>query len=719
MEKRLRNRVMAITLIMGMAMVAFLGLAVNAEVEPPLAEPTVTVTDTFAPDNDMNAYVGDTFTFSVPGYDAPHNNANISAEITIGPLDPEMMTWNETNMEWVYDFTPDAPAYVGTHTVTIDVYDMNNMTNMNSTETMITIWHPVMLDTEFELPEFHEDQMALWNLSDAFLPEMDQAGNMLAFGVGPEGFPDGWTFTPVDHMGYTHWEVTPPANFSGMQDINVTATDTNGEMGYNVFTLDVIPVNDAPVIQEVIFEDMSYMPEWVNVTEMLNVTGVEGNFSWLVELEIDEDEMGVNFTVNVTDNETDHGNFTVDINDDIMDGIEVEWDSMYHMYNVTIDENLNGHFLVNYSVMDDDDEMPMDAYVWLLFTVEPVNDPPTVNTPDWDMMQYDIKTGEEINRTLTGIDDIDGDMVTVMWYIDGDMVPNWDETYFRYTWDTAGVYNVSARISDGTDTVDVGYFWANVTVANTAPTIVTVTLFPQDIDPFDTADFLLNNEVEEGEAVELTCTASDAEGDELTYTWTNNQDSAWSATGDTVIVPADYLQKGLTYTFTVEVSDGIETVSEDTITIKIVEKDDDVGFFENLGIACLIIMIGVPLLIIIIIIIIVVKKKGKKEEEMPPEEPPMGEEEMPMEGGEEMPPEGEVPMEGMEQPMMEQPVEEGVPAPEEPVPAPEEPAQEEPVPAPEEPAPAPEEPVPAPEEPAQEEEQEQPPAPPQPPMPPQ
>jgi hypothetical protein len=553
---------------------------------------------------------------------------------------------------------------------------------MNYTDsTMITLWHPVMLDSTFELPDFHEDMMTLWNLSDAFLPEMDQAGNMLTFGVGPEGFPADWTFTPVDHMGYTHWEVTPPANFSGMAMVNVTAQDTNGVMAYHMFEIDVMGVNDAPVIQEVIFEEMSYMPEWVNVTEMLNVTGVEGNFSWLVELEIDEDQMDVNFTVNATDLETDHANLTRVIDDTISEGIEVEWNLELHQNNVTIDENLYGHFLVNYSVIDDDDE-PLDTYVWILFTVAAVNDPPMGEFGDEYEMRFEVLTEEAVNVSVT-VSDVDMDELTVIWKIDGVTVDGWNELYFLYNWTTEGLYNISAEVSDGTVTYEIGYFHVNVTIANTAPVISNVQAYPLGMDPLDLIDFWLKGEVEEGEDVTLMCTATDGEGDDLTYTWTNDQDTSWTATGATVTVSADDLQKGLSYTFTCTVSDGIEEVSDTSNTIKIVEKDDDGG---GLGVVLIIVVVVILLIILLIIILVVVK--GKKKEEEVPEEP-MGEEMPPEEGmeGEEMP-------EGMEEPMPEEPmgeempVEEEVPA-EEPV---EQPVEEE-MPVPPAPAP-PEQPMP-------------------------
>lgn len=104
MDNLLRKRAMAISITMAMLMVAFIGMNVYADVEPPLVEPTVTVTDTFAPADDMNAYVGDMFHFTVDGYGMAHNNSNISVEITIGPLSAVPMTWNGTEMVWEYSF---------------------------------------------------------------------------------------------------------------------------------------------------------------------------------------------------------------------------------------------------------------------------------------------------------------------------------------------------------------------------------------------------------------------------------------------------------------------------------------------------------------------------------------------------------------------------------------------------------------------------------------
>jgi hypothetical protein len=687
MENLIRKRAMAITIATAMIMVAFLGLQVQAEDNLP--DPIgVTVTDTFEPANDGNAYaLLDTFEWFIPR--SGLNRSNVSVQFTLGSaVDMDLNVgedyFNETLDGWFYHLVEPGAALVGDHDWRVEI---SNATEAVNETGMITIWHPVILNSAFTLPTFYEDETTAWNITDTWLPMMDQADSYLTFGF-PDGVPAGWDFTPVMDGNYTHWHVTPPANFTGWQHVNVSAEDTNGGdagFAYNVFNLTVMEVNDAPVINEVLFEDMAYMPEWINVTELLNVTGVEGNFSWLVELEIDEDQMGVNFTVNVTDLETDHMNITTEINDDITEGIEVEWISDLHQYNVTIDENLNGHFLVNYSVMDDDDTDQMDAYVWILFTVAPVNDAPMGEFGTGYAEMIDKKTGEEVNVSVTGLSDVDGDDLTVIWKIDGTDVADWNEEYFINTWDAAGVYNVSAHVTDGTETVEIGYFIVTVTVANTAPTISGDITGPTE-------------EVEEGKEFKLSVSASDAEGDDLTYTWTHNKDTNWEKTGNEITItdlePNDY-------TFTVTVEDPSGETATKTFSVTIAEKEEE---DDNMTVIIIIVVV-IVLLVILLVIILVVMKGKKKEEEIPETPESMGEEmpeegmgveggDMPMEGYEqpvEQPVEGyEQPVEGYEQPMeqpmaeqppVEQPIAEQEPI-EQPVPEqpPEQPVQEQPVP---------------------------------------
>jgi hypothetical protein len=286
--------------------------------------------------------------------------------------------------------------------------------------------------------------------------------------------------------------------------------------------------------------------------------------------------------------------------------------------------------------------------------VEAVNDAPTA-TENWDMV-YDRKTGEEINLTVSNIADIDGDDVTVMWYIDGTMVSGWTEIYFMYTWEAAGTYNVSAKISDGTETVDVGYFMVNVTLANTAPMISFVQAIPKGMGALDVIKFLVDGEVEEGKDVVITCTAIDLDGDTLSYVWTNDVDAAWTQTTTTgeLTVSADDLEVGKSYTFTCKVTDGKGgEATETSNTIKIVEEDEPSDITT-----IIIIVIAVIAILAIIIILFFVLKGGKKEEEAPVvEETETPEEGMPEEEGmmgEESLEEGMPEEEGMGEPTEEE-----------------------------------------------------------------
>jgi hypothetical protein len=453
-----KGRAFAVSFALALVMVGFLGL-VMGDPEPPLTAPDVTIEDTFAPADDMNAYVGDTFMFMVAGYAAPFNNANITAEITIGPLATQAMTWNATAMYWEYEQVfPVDPAYVGDHVVNFTLYDTNVPANIVYAEEMITLWHPVMLNPAFELPMFHEDMTTAWNITDTWLPMMDEADAYLTFGFGTDHpVPSGWTFTPVMDGMYTHWHVTPPMDFNGFEWVNVTATDTNGEMAYNIFNLSVGAVNDAPMIHAVNFDGMAYEPEWVDVVDLLNVTGVEGNYSWLVEIMIEEDQM-VNFTVNATDLESDHMNLTYETIE-VSDGIDVEFDAVWHQHNVTIDENMYGYYLVNFTVTDADLAV---SYVWILFNVSAVNDAPTIMFDTIDMGdQLERETLAPVNVSVT-VADIDSEDLTIMWYIDGTMVTGWEMDYFLYNWSAAGLYNVSVMVSDGDLESEEIYFWVNV-----------------------------------------------------------------------------------------------------------------------------------------------------------------------------------------------------------------------------------------------------------------
>jgi len=463
--KIMKGRAMAICFAMALMMVAFMGLTLG-DPEPPLTAPSITIEDTFAPADDMNAYVGDTFMFMVAGYDAPYNNANITVEITIGPLAMQTMDWNATANYWEYtqEFPVD-PAYVGDHVVNFTVYDTNAPTNIVYAEEIITLWHPPMLNPDHTVPTFHEDTTTAWNMTDAFLPEMDEADAYLTIGVGTGGAPEGWTFEPVMDGMYTHWHVTPPDMIDGTLEatINVTATDTNGVTYEHLFTLTAMESNDAPMIHGIDYMGMTYTPvERTIETEWNETTGEAINWTtvMVIDLPIMEDEMEVNFTVNATDEETDMVNLTYDIPDGDYYTLELMNESIPYWFHFMGADDAFGIWEALLTVSDGVNEV--NETIW--FNVSAVNDAPTIMFDDVTMgEQMEKMTMEEINVSVT-VDDIDNEMddLTITWYINGNAVADSNMDYFLHNWSTAGLYNVSVMVSDGDLESDEIYFWVNV-----------------------------------------------------------------------------------------------------------------------------------------------------------------------------------------------------------------------------------------------------------------
>jgi hypothetical protein len=640
----------AILVMAALAMLAFAGLIV-ADVEPELTEPALSIEDTFAPFNDMNAYtIVDAFTFTVPGYGAGYNNSNITMWIKIGPFDYDPMEWNDTNMEWTYVFAPDLPAYVGTHDVHVKAFDTNNATNENmSAVHEITIWHPVLADGSFTMPAFTEDMTTAWNVSDAFLPEFDVTGEPLTFGFGPEGAPAGWTFTPMMVDNYTHWHVTPPADYFGWVHVNVTAADTNGVgpgAAYKMFNISVAAVNDAPVIEGIMIGDDMHDVEEMEIVTGINETGHNiTETRMVVHLPLLEDEhLMFSVIAEDIDSETltyefmmydDEDPYMVDVYEYVNEtNVTIVED---HTFVLTPDPDANGMFWGMIEVFDG----ALNDTIWAHIMVEAVNDAPVLTSMVAD------KTEAEMDENITftaAATDVDGDELTYIWKVGTEVIGNMSS--ITVSFDEAGWKNVTVTVSDG-DMEVMDYVMVNITEedeppANNAPVISEAK-----------AD---KTTVKKDEKFTLTVSATDEDGDELTYTWKVNLISTWEKTGTSVDV--EDLEPG-TYIFTVTVSDGEDEVTR-TVTVTVEEEEDD-----PISIIIIIVIVVIAILAILLILFFILKG-GKKEEEEAPVEEESAEGEMPeeesLEGMEGDMPEEE-PLEGMEGDMPDEETlnEEGLP----------------------------------------------------------
>ncbi len=652
------------------AMAAFMGFAIAAE-EPVLTDPVASV--------DVNiGYVGDTFTFTVEGYGAGYNNANISASLEIDETDYPLV-WNETNLEWNYEYVA---AESGIFTTNVTVWDTNNVTNIVYDDTlMINVWEPVMYNDAYVAPTFAEDpeEPVTWDLIGAFTPAMDLDGDNLT--LTTDNLTD-WTVEVLDD--YT-WNVTPPLNFNGEIMVTITAADGLSGTAYHNFTFDVGAVNDEPTIDHIVIDDVEYAPELMNITTEVDEGGNATAWEWrnTVNLTLDEDGM-ISFQVDASDIE--EGNFTyvfamIEDQDDYVVENDIEENVTIPMnFTLTPGADAYGEFWGTMTVTDLDLTNPKSDEIYLWIQVAAVNDLPNITSVEVDNWEQEIGSTFVLTGAAT---DIDEDLLNYTWKLNDEIIGY--EATLSYVPETVALLTITLVVDDGTvtveDTIDI-----NVTA---------VPIPPNQIPTIDTAAAANAEEVVEGEDLTLTVEASDADADDtLTITWYNGDVELGTGSPFTI----NTLEPG-TYTITANITDGEATVtSEVTVTIK--EKKDD----EEDGFPIIIIVVIILAVIILAVILFFVFKGGKKEEEEMPEEP--APEEMPMEG--EMP--AEAPFEGEayaapEEPMSEQPV------PEEPVP--EQPVPEEPtVPAPPE---APPEPVapPVPEEPPMPEAPPVPPAPPQ------
>ena len=163
-----------------------------------------------------------------------------------------------------------------------------------------------------------------------------------------------------------------------------------------------------------------------------------------------------------------------------------------------------------------------------------------------------VERGESCTVSCTATDP-DDDILTYDWSATGGTVSG---TGNSVTWDapdTAGTYTVSVTVSDGKDGTDSDS--CTIEVVNNPPVISSLTPSAESVAP--------------GGSCTINCTASDPDGDTLTYDW--------SATGGTITGTAgsaswDAPVAEGTYTISVSVSDGHGGTASDSVDITVEMK---------------------------------------------------------------------------------------------------------------------------------------------------
>lgn len=195
----------------------------------------------------------------------------------------------------------------------------------------------------------------------------------------------------------------------------------------------------------------------------------------------------------------------------------------------------------------------------VIVQAEAANQPPTVTaarTPTGN-----VTTGQNVSFTATGADP-DNDTLTYSWdFGDGSAASTTQNPTHAYT--TAGTYSAKVTVSDGkggsaSDTLSV-----TVTQANRNPTV--------------TAARTPTGGVTTGQSIAFTATASDPDGDTLTYSWDFGDGTAASTAQN----PTHSYATAGTYTAKVTVSDGKGGTANATLSITVTSGTCPPGYRDD------------------------------------------------------------------------------------------------------------------------------------------
>lgn len=168
--------------------------------------------------------------------------------------------------------------------------------------------------------------------------------------------------------------------------------------------------------------------------------------------------------------------------------------------------------------------------------------------------------------------DIDGNPVTFNWSASGGQIAGDSSAVVWTAPDSAGTYVISCQVDDGNGgAVKDSVLISVVERINSAPVIVRLTASPRKLDL--------------GKTTNLSCTATDADGDSLSYTWTARHGSLNS--GDSTAVWNAPLQAG-NYPIICTVSDPHGGVAVDSIGVvvrdfSIIQTGELVAFYPFNG----------------------------------------------------------------------------------------------------------------------------------------
>ncbi|MDW1579213.1 MULTISPECIES: tandem-95 repeat protein [unclassified Vibrio] len=430
----------------------------------------------------------------------------------------------EINGDGTYTFSPNE-NFSGEVSLDVVVVDEEGATD--STTAGITVIEvndpPIAGPTAYTIDE---DQVLTFSESQVLLNASDVEGDVELVGISYDG-PDG--IFSVNGDGTCSF--APNENFNGQVQLDVTIRDEDGAEVDTYITVDVLPINDAPVSGNLAYsvdEDNSITLSQEQLLAL--ASDVEGDALTASNLVVD-------------------GDATVTANDD-------------GSFTITPDANFNGDIDITFDINDGSDTIVATADL----TVNPVNDLPQPEDQAFTIGEDGVLTFTD-QDLLDGATDIDGDDLSVegVTYTgaDGVLTDNGDGTYsFAPNENFNGDVNFTFDVSDGTDTVT-----ANIDVSvmpeNDLPVAGSTSYTVHEDNSITTSDeqLLANSSDVEGDVAVDSVSYSGTDGvfqdnGDGTYTFSPNENFNGEVSLDVVVVDEDGATDSATAGITVlEVND--------------------------------------------------------------------------------------------------------------------------------------------------------------------
>lgn len=411
-------------------------------------------------------------------------------------------------------WTPDG-TQVGPHRFLVSVVDRFGLSDSINVNIMVTDVNQAPTITSALEIETVQDEIARYTIraEDPDVPFGDH--------VSYEAFADGIVINVESATGIMSF--TPLNDHVPSFEITLRVTDDLGEKGEAILLVNVENKNDPP---ELTLNALLTYDQGDEVAVQLEVIDPD------LDLDLEEPET---ITFETT-------------GPDEMLSDQEGW------IRFTADQALVGEHTVVYIVIDG--AGARDS-ITVLFTILDVNDAPEIiNEPSGPTI---VDEDEELVIHLVS-EDLDGDTLT--WSDDSDLLdidPGTGRIVFTPGQDEVGSHTVTITLSDGRGGEDIVVLNIEVENVNDAPEITS--MLPTT-----------GTKVKAGKTITLSSTASDEDGDALTYTWKD---------GDTVLGTGDVLVdvklKSGTRTITLVVDDGTTTSSEE-VFVTVDKSEEEPGF---------------------------------------------------------------------------------------------------------------------------------------------